>query len=187
MALTTVRNDGLASDAGGRVVLISSDTDGGSNLATVKITIPDSSIYSHYQLVWNGLYAGGAGDQFIHVYESGSKVSGSGDYTYNYFSQNAASQNGGGSTSATYMRLNYFAAGDAETERNDIIMTMHGAPSGERFKINGYLNGIASNGNVNQNLFHGYRLSTNRTEAIELSMQVGNIYYDSYYLYGIKE
>lgn len=189
MALTTIRNDGLASDAGGRHVLISKDTTGVSGVAYSDITLSQSTDYHHQILVINGYYnSSDSQDMGWRTIEGGSAVTASASYYYEYIGRkNGVATEGGASMSDPSFRFNWYAIGNSSGEMADLYIKIFNGPSSSlRTTLHAEVNGFSNDGNVFTNYANAIRASAAVCEGIRVRASSGNINYSNYALYGVK-
>ena len=190
MALTTIRNNGLASDAGGRYALLSQDSTGASNVAYADVTLSQSTDYHHQILVLNGYYHNDSSgrDMSWGTIEGGSLVSSANSYYYEYIGRkNGVSTEGGASMGQTALRLNWYGLGNSTGEMVDVYIKIFNAPSSSlRTTFHAEVNGFSSDGNIMTNFSNGIRSSAAVCEGIRMKSAVGNMSYSNYALYGVK-
>jgi len=189
MALTTIRNDGLASDAGGRYVLISKDTTGASNVAYADITLSQSTDYHHQILIVNGYYNGNdAQDMGWRTIEGGSAITASSSYYYQYIGRKyGVTADGGSSQTDGSFRFNWYAVGNGTGEMSDLYIKIFNAPTSSlKTTFHAEVNGISNDGNTYTNYANAIRNGYAVCEGIRMRASAGNIYYSSYALYGVK-
>lgn len=188
MPLTTIRNNGLASDAGGRYVLLSQDSSGASGVSSADITLSQSTDYHHQILVVNGYFQISVVETAFRLIEGGSVISASGSYHSSRIGRkDGVNTNGSSDQNATNMRLNWYSPGDSSSEPTDIFLKIFNSTSSSmKTTIHAELNGIDSTGDIYTNYANAARLASVVTEGIRLRAVSGNISYANYALYGVK-
>jgi len=188
MALTTIRNNGLASDAGGRYVLLSQDSSGASGVSSADVTLSQSTDYHHQILVVNGYFHSTAADTAFRLIEGGSVISASGSYhSQRIGKKDGVNTNGSSNQNFDRMRFNWYSPGDSSSEPSDVYLKIFNSTSSSlKTTVTGEVNGLDNTGDINTNFGNAVRLASAVAEGIRLRASSGNISYANYALYGVK-
>ena len=140
-------------------MLLANDTTGASNVANLEVTLSQSTDYHHQILIINGVWNQDSTirDNYLRTIESGSAVSSSGAYGWgNIGRRYGTSTDGSSENSATYMRVQWYGAGNASNEPTDINVTIFNSNSSTlRTTTTGYCNGISGTGVMYSNYLIG--------------------------------
>lgn len=173
----------------GSQVLISEDTDGGTGISALEVTLPTGATYDHYILKIDGLYFSAASNDLIsQLAVSGTYQTGASDYRFvGPAAQTAVAVNKNGSNSENRIRFGWYSSGNVSTEPSLLhVQIWNSMDSGSFTRVFGIFTGQTDGNETQTVLTGGFRANNEVNDKIKFyGHNGGNFNYASYQLYGV--
>jgi len=183
--------DGSALTGVGKVSVISSSDTGASNVANLEIDLPTDSKYRYFQLVITGAWGGG-GDPYMRFRKSGDSTFDSSSNAYNWIinsvhhgTNSSAKRSSNGDN---YARLAWYTMGNAATETSTWMFEFFATNTNKRSYAYFRRYGVDTSNDQTADM-GGFRHNGHEgvVDRLRFYQASGNIYYDTYTLYGIEK
>jgi len=172
------------------IEIIANNTSGVSAASAIEIDLSTSTNYIKQQIILYGLYGSTSSDLRCHLRATGGAYRTGATYGYGWNlveRTTGADTNGTGSTTDSYMRLNWYGIGNAATERAVLTMNFHLVGESSYYTtLDGTKAGMDHNGNMATTHFTGQLKQAESNDRFKIYPSSGTLTVGGYVHYGFR-